>query len=139
LQLANTGKVAGAEVVQVYVEPVNPSVTRPLKELKGFAKVFLKPGEKTNRSPSRSTKTHSPTTARTKKGWVRGKRRISDSRRQFLARHRVCRAIIACRKPSLNKIDSWQSGVKCPAIHFPDHLPRLQARQIFCAENSRRN
>ena len=46
LQLANTGEVAGAEVVQVYVEPVNPSVTRPLKELKGFAKIFLKPGEK---------------------------------------------------------------------------------------------
>ena len=28
------------------MEPVNPSVTRPLKELKGFAKILLKPGEK---------------------------------------------------------------------------------------------
>lgn len=44
--LANTGKRAGAEVAQVYVQEMHPSVTRPLKELKGFAKVSLKPGEK---------------------------------------------------------------------------------------------
>jgi beta-glucosidase len=44
--LANTGKRAGAEVAEVYVQPLNPSVTRPLKELKGFAKVSLQPGEK---------------------------------------------------------------------------------------------
>jgi beta-glucosidase len=44
--LANTGKRAGAEVAEVYVQPQNPSVTRPLKELKGFAKVSLQPGEK---------------------------------------------------------------------------------------------
>ncbi len=44
--LANTGKRAGAEVAEVYVQPLNPSVTRPLKELKGFAKVTLQPGEK---------------------------------------------------------------------------------------------
>jgi beta-glucosidase len=44
--LANTGKRAGAEVAEVYVQPLNPSVTRPLKELKGFAKVTLQPGGK---------------------------------------------------------------------------------------------
>jgi beta-glucosidase len=44
--LANTGKRAGAEVAQVYVQELHPSVTRPLRELKGFAKVSLKPGEK---------------------------------------------------------------------------------------------
>jgi beta-glucosidase len=44
--LANTGKRAGAEVAQVYVQPLHPSVMRPLKELKGFARVSLKPGEK---------------------------------------------------------------------------------------------
>jgi beta-glucosidase len=69
LQVANTGKVAGAEVVQVYVEPVNPGVTRPLKELKGFAKVFLKPGEKQTVSITLdpgSFAYYSPD----KKGWV---------------------------------------------------------------------
>jgi beta-glucosidase len=45
-ELANTGKREGAEVAQVYVQEANPPVTRPAKELKGFAKVFLKPGEK---------------------------------------------------------------------------------------------
>jgi beta-glucosidase len=43
--LTNTGQRAGSAVPQVYVQPVNPSVTRPPKELKGFAKVPLKPGQ----------------------------------------------------------------------------------------------
>mgnify|MGYP000891206798 CR=1 FL=1 len=43
--IRNTGKCAGAEVAQLYVCPVNPSVKRPEKELKGFEKIFLKKGE----------------------------------------------------------------------------------------------
>ena len=43
--LKNTGSVDGAEVAQLYVSAKNPSVYRPAKELKGFAKVFLKAGE----------------------------------------------------------------------------------------------
>jgi beta-glucosidase len=43
--VTNTGQVAGAEVVQVYVGDVQASVSRPLRELKGFAKVHLQPGE----------------------------------------------------------------------------------------------
>ena len=45
-ELSNTGGRAGAEVAEIYVQPVNPGVLRPLKELKGFKKVFLQPGEK---------------------------------------------------------------------------------------------
>ena len=45
LTVTNTGKTAGAEVVQVYVHDEQASVKRPEKELKGFKKVFLKPGE----------------------------------------------------------------------------------------------
>jgi len=41
----NTGKRPGAEVVQVYVAPPKSSVPRPPKELRGFAKVSLRPGE----------------------------------------------------------------------------------------------
>ncbi|HJZ79541.1 MAG TPA: fibronectin type III-like domain-contianing protein, partial [Pyrinomonadaceae bacterium] len=41
----NTGKLAGAEVVQMYVRDLFSSVTRPLKELKGFQKVSLQAGE----------------------------------------------------------------------------------------------
>ncbi len=44
-KIKNTGAVAGAEVAQLYVHPEKPSVTRPEKELKGFKKIFLKPGE----------------------------------------------------------------------------------------------
>lgn len=43
--LKNTGKKDAAEVAQVYVGCVNPTLPRPLKELKGFEKVFLKHGE----------------------------------------------------------------------------------------------
>ncbi|WP_458462490.1 glycoside hydrolase family 3 C-terminal domain-containing protein, partial [Paenibacillus sp.] len=41
----NTGRYAGAEVVQMYISDVVSSLTRPAKELKGFAKVNLEPGE----------------------------------------------------------------------------------------------
>ncbi len=43
--LTNTGKADGAEVAQLYVHAVKPGVYRPVRELKGFAKVFLKAGE----------------------------------------------------------------------------------------------
>ncbi|HET9647149.1 MAG TPA: glycoside hydrolase family 3 C-terminal domain-containing protein [Microlunatus sp.] len=42
--VANTGTVDGAEVVQVYVEDVESTVARPVRELKGFAKVALAAG-----------------------------------------------------------------------------------------------
>ena len=43
--LKNTGEVAGAEVVQLYVADPEASVARPARELKGFEKVYLQPGE----------------------------------------------------------------------------------------------
>jgi beta-glucosidase len=43
--LANTGKAAGTEIVQLYLRDMVSSVVRPLKELKGFQKISLKPGE----------------------------------------------------------------------------------------------
>ena len=45
IELSNSGKYDGAEVVQLYIRDVVGSVTRPVKELKGFQKVFLKAGE----------------------------------------------------------------------------------------------
>jgi beta-glucosidase len=44
--LENTGQREGAEVAELYVGDAHASVPRPVKELKGFAKVNLKPGEK---------------------------------------------------------------------------------------------
>jgi beta-glucosidase len=43
--VTNTGKRQGSEVVQMYIRDVVSSVTRPIKELKGFEKVTLRPGE----------------------------------------------------------------------------------------------
>ena len=43
--LKNTGDTPGAETVQVYMSQKKPSVLRPVKELKGFKKVFLQAGE----------------------------------------------------------------------------------------------
>jgi beta-glucosidase len=44
----NTGEREGKEVVQLYIRDLVGSVTRPVKELKGFEKISLKPGEKKN-------------------------------------------------------------------------------------------
>src|SRR5882724_10809465 len=46
VDVENTGKRAGDEVVQLYIRDVAASVTRPVKELKGFQRVTLQPGEK---------------------------------------------------------------------------------------------
>ncbi|MDR2229194.1 MAG: beta-glucosidase BglX [Flavobacteriaceae bacterium] len=45
ITLTNSGKYDGNEVVQLYIRDMVGSVTRPVKELKGFQKVFLKAGE----------------------------------------------------------------------------------------------
>jgi beta-glucosidase len=45
VDVTNTGKRAGDEVVQLYVRDEESSVTRPVKELRGFERISLKPGE----------------------------------------------------------------------------------------------
>ncbi|KAL2844797.1 glycoside hydrolase superfamily [Aspergillus pseudoustus] len=47
VSIKNTGQLAGAEVLQVYISPRYPDIDRPLKELCGFKKVFLAPGQRT--------------------------------------------------------------------------------------------
>jgi len=46
VSITNTGKYAGEETVQLYITDPVASVTRAVKDLKGFKKVFLQPGEK---------------------------------------------------------------------------------------------
>ena len=45
VKVTNTGAVAGADVVQLYIAAPQTGIHRPLRELKGFQKVWLKPGE----------------------------------------------------------------------------------------------
>jgi beta-glucosidase len=45
LNVSNSGSVAGKEIVQVYVRDIESSAFRPVKELKGFEKVAIQPGE----------------------------------------------------------------------------------------------
>ena len=45
VNVKNVGKRAGAEVVQLYIHDVKSSIDRPYKELKGFQKIYLQPGE----------------------------------------------------------------------------------------------
>lgn len=45
VSITNNGKVAGKEVVQMYIQDLVGSSTRPVKELKGFQKISLNPGE----------------------------------------------------------------------------------------------
>lgn len=44
-EITNTGERAGSDVVQMYIRDLVSTVTRPVKELKGFEKVWLEPGE----------------------------------------------------------------------------------------------
>lgn len=46
IDLKNTGKTSGAEVVQLYVSDTDCELQRPVKELKGFKKIYLQPDEK---------------------------------------------------------------------------------------------
>lgn len=46
VDVKNTGDREGAEVVQLYIADTEASIDRPAKELKGFEKITLKPGEK---------------------------------------------------------------------------------------------
>ncbi|MBM3333809.1 glycoside hydrolase family 3 C-terminal domain-containing protein, partial [Candidatus Sumerlaeota bacterium] len=46
VEIANVGKRVGDEVVQLYIHDTESSVKRPLKELRGFERIHLKPGEK---------------------------------------------------------------------------------------------
>lgn len=45
IDVTNTGNVSGAEVVQFYIEDLKSEEERPIKELKGFDKIWLNPGE----------------------------------------------------------------------------------------------
>ena len=45
IRVTNTGSLPGAEVAQLYVAPPQDGIPRPIRELKGFAKVHLQPGE----------------------------------------------------------------------------------------------
>ncbi|MGB8322408.1 MAG: glycoside hydrolase family 3 N-terminal domain-containing protein, partial [Candidatus Acidiferrum sp.] len=47
VDVTNSGKLVGTEVIQLYIRDTVSTVTRPVKELKGFCKVWLKPGETT--------------------------------------------------------------------------------------------
>jgi beta-glucosidase len=48
IPVRNTGKIAGAETVQLYIADHKSALPRPVKELKGFAKVFLEAGSSKN-------------------------------------------------------------------------------------------
>src|SRR5581483_1634481 len=45
-EIANTGQREGDEIVQLYTRDLVGSVSRPVRELKGFRRIHLKPGEK---------------------------------------------------------------------------------------------
>jgi len=56
VNVTNSGKFEGEEIVQMYIRDMVSSVTRPVKELKGFQKISLKPGETKNVSFTISNK-----------------------------------------------------------------------------------
>jgi beta-glucosidase len=45
VEITNSGQVAGKEVIQLYVSDSESTINKPEKELKGFEKIYLEPGE----------------------------------------------------------------------------------------------
>lgn len=45
VEVTNIGEVAGHEVVQLYIKDCTSTITRPERELKGFQKIYIEPGE----------------------------------------------------------------------------------------------
>ena len=45
IRFSNTGKRQGEEVVQLYIHDLDPKIDKPVRELKGFSKIALNPGE----------------------------------------------------------------------------------------------
>ena len=45
VDITNTGKLAGDEIAQLYIRDKVSSVTRPIKELRGFERISLQPGQ----------------------------------------------------------------------------------------------
>lgn len=70
LRIRNSGQRSGAETVQLYVKQAMPSIRRPLKELKGFRKVFLETGADTSLKISVSTKYATSYWDETRSMWV---------------------------------------------------------------------
>lgn len=66
VDVRNTGKCAAKEVVQLYITPPKGNIYRPAKELKAFAKIYLKPGE----SKAVSFALHARSFAVWQNGWV---------------------------------------------------------------------
>jgi beta-glucosidase len=48
MRVKNTGSAAGDEVIQLYIQDTKSTIDRPVKELKGFTRVRLQPGESKN-------------------------------------------------------------------------------------------
>lgn len=71
--LSNTGKYAGEEVVQLYITDPVASVTRSVKDLKGFQKIMLQPGESKDISFQITTEQLSFFNSDLKKVWEPGK------------------------------------------------------------------
>ena len=72
VRVRNTGSVAGKEVVQLYVRDVEATAFRPEKELKGFAKVELQPGEETTVAMDLDSRAFAYYDTHRKGWWVEG-------------------------------------------------------------------
>ncbi|MCJ1464598.1 hypothetical protein MMC07_003211 [Pseudocyphellaria aurata] len=70
LRIRNSGQRSGAETVQLYVSQALPSIRRPLRELKGFRKVFLEAGAETSLNISVATKYATSYWDETRSMWV---------------------------------------------------------------------
>src|ERR1035437_7874570 len=77
VEVMNSGKVAGEEVVQLYVKHVNGGETAPIRSLQGFQRIALKPGEKQQVEFTLTARQFSATGADNKRAVVSGEYEIS--------------------------------------------------------------
>ena len=135
LTVTNTGKCAGAEVVQLYVAKPDAKVFRPAQELKGFAKVLAGSGREQDASPSRWTTrptvtgTWPPTAGRSKAAAMQ--LRVGASSADIRLTAEVAGGWVPVRRTPIESVESasLQDGRNAPAFRMPSS-PTLLGRPI---------
>ena len=102
--IKNSGSRFGAETVQIYISQTSPSIRRPVKELKGFRKVFLDPGAQASVSISILTKYATSYWDETRDMWI-------SEKDTYIVRAGTSSATMVAQCSFDTTVTEWWSGL----------------------------
>ena len=116
LTVTNTGSVAGTEIVQLYISKKDGQIFRPARELKGFARVTLAPGEKQRITIRRSASGMSRLTAGKSRAASMSCLSVQTWRTSGCARKSPCMEQLPCIRM---RIGTWIAIIRAMCCTFP--------------------